>query len=62
MNLTTEMTLDGLVRALRWRLHDLAEGAERGYDRNRAGSTTEAPVRRQAPGRVRGDDDDRGGR
>jgi hypothetical protein len=31
MNLTISLTLDGLVRALRWREHDLAEKAERRY-------------------------------
>jgi hypothetical protein len=31
MNLTMAITLDGLVRALRWKAHDLAESAESGY-------------------------------
>ena len=31
MNLTMAITLDGLVRALRWKAHDLAEGVEEGY-------------------------------
>ena len=31
MNLTISLTLDGLVRALRWREHDLAENVQRRY-------------------------------
>lgn len=31
MNLTMAITLDGLVRALRWKAHDLAESTENGY-------------------------------
>lgn len=31
MNLTMAITLDGLVRALRWKAHDLAESTESGY-------------------------------
>jgi hypothetical protein len=31
MNLAIKLTLDGLVKALRWKAHDLAEGAERRY-------------------------------
>lgn len=31
MKMTMELTLDGLVRALRWKAHDLAERAGRAY-------------------------------
>lgn len=31
MKATIELTLAGLVRALRWRAHALAEAGERGY-------------------------------
>jgi hypothetical protein len=31
VNLAIKLTLDGLVKALRWKAHDLAEGAERRY-------------------------------
>jgi hypothetical protein len=31
VNLAIKLTLGGLVRALRWKAHDLAEGVERRY-------------------------------
>lgn len=31
MKMSMKMTLDGLMRALRWQAHDLAEQAERDY-------------------------------
>lgn len=31
MNLAARLTLDGLIRALRWQAHALAEDVERGY-------------------------------
>lgn len=31
MRMSFEMTLDGLKRALRWKVHDLAESVEYGY-------------------------------
>lgn len=31
MKLAMKLTIDDLVRALRWQAHDLAEEAERGY-------------------------------
>lgn len=40
MKLAMAMTLDGLMRALRWKAHDLAESAEGGY----AAGGREAPV------------------
>lgn len=43
MKLTMAITLDGLVRAMRWKAHDLAEEVER---RPLAGSRI---TRRQAP-------------
>ena len=60
MNMAMTMTLDGLVRALRWKLHDLAEAIEGGY----AGEgipEPERPERRAVTGRERGVDDDRAG-
>ncbi|WP_269932234.1 hypothetical protein [Aminobacter sp. HY435] len=31
MNVTMRLTRDGMLRALRWRAHELAEDAEQGY-------------------------------
>jgi len=55
------MTLDGLIRALRWRAHDLAERAEQGY---RAGMPKPGGNRRVAGVRMRGkgEGNDRSGR
>jgi hypothetical protein len=61
MNLTMTMTLDGLIRALRWKEHDLAERIEAGYARHNASSTALRSVPRE-PDRARGNDDDRRGR
>ena len=33
MNLTMKLTFDGLVRALRWKMHDLAEDRREDYRR-----------------------------
>ncbi len=41
MKLAMAMTLDGLMRALRWQAHDLAESVEGGYA---AGDRRPAPV------------------
>jgi hypothetical protein len=57
MNLTMTMTLDGLVRALRWKEHDLAERIEESYARD-ASSIPPWPMPREV-GRAKGDDDDR---
>ena len=35
MNVAMAMTIDGLLRALRWKAHDMAENAERDYGANR---------------------------
>ena len=35
MNVAMAMTIDGLLRALRWKAHDMAENAERDYDADR---------------------------
>jgi hypothetical protein len=61
MNLTMTITLDGLIRALRWKEHDLAERIERGYARGDALSIPPRPEPREND-RARGDDDDRRGR
>ena len=61
MNLAMTMTLDGLVRALRWKAHDLAESLERGYAADSGGSAT-AERRQEPQERTRGADDDRRGR
>lgn len=45
MNITMKMTLDGLVRALRWRGHDLADETEQGYRRDMRPPADEAPPR-----------------
>jgi hypothetical protein len=57
MNLTMTMTLDGLIRALRWKEHDLAERIEARYARG-ASSIPSRPAPREAD-RAKGDDDDR---
>jgi hypothetical protein len=61
MNLTMTLTLDGLIRALRWKEHDLAETIERGYARRHALSISPRTAPRETE-RVTGDDDDRRGR
>jgi hypothetical protein len=61
MNLTMTITLDGLIRALRWKEHDLAERIERGYARPDVPSMPRRPVPRGSD-LARRDDDDRGGR
>lgn len=59
MKLAMAMTLDGLMRALRWQAHDLAESVEGGY----AAGDREVPVwARRADARQQfreADDDDR---
>ena len=57
MKLAMELTLDGLVRALRQTAHGLAEEIEDGYRRGRRGSGGEGLPSRDAvnPGRE-GDD------
>ena len=60
MNLTMTMTLDGLIRALRWKEHDLAERIERGYARGDALSIPRSEPRETDL--ARGNDDDRRGR
>ena len=56
MKLAMELTLDGLVRALRLKAHGLAEEIEDGYRRGRRGSGSETPSRDTVnPGRE-GDD------
>lgn len=60
MKVTMAMTLDGLVRALRWKALDLAERAEHG-----ALSTRQAPAERRSVApitnlRGKEDGDDRG--
>ncbi len=51
MNLAMAITLDGLVRALRWKAHDLAESIENGY----AGSRDIPPVEPSARFGIDGD-------
>lgn len=58
MKLATAITLEGLVRALRWNVHDLAEAVESGHA---SGQASEKPTR-QAPRPAREQDDDRAGR
>ncbi len=61
MNLAMAMTLDGLIRALRWKEHDLAERIEGGYAGHGASSIPPRSVPREIEP-VKGDDDDRRGR
>jgi hypothetical protein len=63
MNLAVQLTLDGMLRALRWKAHALAEEIEGGYARGVAPAAGEqAAGRAETPGRARGQDDDRAGR
>lgn len=43
MNVAMAMTIDGLLRALRWTAHDMAENAERDYDADRRIATRPGP-------------------
>jgi hypothetical protein len=57
MNITMTMTLDGLIRALRWKEHDLAERIEAGYARD--ASSIPSRLAPREVDRAKGDDDDR---
>lgn len=50
MNLTMAITLDGLVRALRWKAHDLAEITESGYAGSRNMPSVEPLARLEVNG------------
>lgn len=56
MKLTMELTLDGLLRALRGKAHQMAEDIESGYARRRI-----VAVGREADRERAGADDDVGG-
>jgi hypothetical protein len=58
MKLAAAITLDGLVRALRWNVHDLAEQVEAGYASRRRELMEEKPAR-QAPRPKKEQADDR---
>lgn len=58
MRLAAAITLDGLVRALRWDAHDLAEAVEAGTVSSTRESVEEKPAR-QAPRPTREQADDR---
>lgn len=58
MKLAAAITLDGLVRALRWNVHDMAEAVEAGYA-SRASEFIEEKPARQAPRPKREQADDR---
>lgn len=58
MKLAAAITLDGLVRALRWNAHDLAEAVEAGNVSSAREFAKEKPAR-QAPRPTREQDDDR---
>jgi hypothetical protein len=58
MKLSAEITLEGLVRALRWSAHDLAEAVEGDYA-SAAREATRDMAARQTPRQARGHDDDR---
>lgn len=44
MKLAMALTLDGLVRAMRWKAHDLAEAVEGGYARQQDDRATPTPA------------------
>ena len=59
MNLTMTITLDGLVRALCWQVHDLAEDLEQRYPRGgRAAASDAREGRAKLPERAGEHDDD----
>lgn len=58
MKLAAAITLDGLVRALRWNAHDLAEAVEGGYAAAAPRADNGKPAR-GAPRSAREEDDDR---
>jgi len=58
VKLTTAMTFEGLVRALRWKVHDLAEAVEADHVSG-AGDRVDAKPVRRAPGPKKEQDDDR---
>jgi hypothetical protein len=64
MNLAIRLTLDGLVRALKWSAHNLAEGTEQRYrPRQTANRREGAPRRPSRRMRTTGEDHhDRAGR
>lgn len=58
MNITLRMTAEGLIRALRARVHGLAEDAEARYGRSARPAPRKAPraiARRRTEGRDRDD-------
>lgn len=60
MKLATAVTLDGLVRALRWNVHDLAEAVEAGRAPVARQTMDEKPARRAPrPSREKADDRER---
>jgi hypothetical protein len=60
MNVSVRLTLDGMIRALRWQAHRLAEQAEQGYADD---ALEDRPRRHSAPTTLRHEegDDDRSG-
>lgn len=58
MKLATAVTLDGMIRALRWTAHDLAEAVENG----RAPDPANEKLTWRSPRQTREQDDDRAGR
>lgn len=61
MKVTMDMTLDGLVRALRWKALDLAERTQHDYLSARRSSTRRPEVRRSEDRNTEEAGDDRGG-
>jgi hypothetical protein len=64
MNVAMRLTLDGLVQALRWKAHALAEDAEQGYrpDVRDALDADAIPAPEPRSRRMREQRDDRPGR
>lgn len=56
MNVAMAMTVDGLLRALRWKAHDMAETAERDYDVGRRIAARPGPPIASDDRRDRNDD------
>ena len=62
MKMTMDLTLKGLVRALRWKELDLAERVERGTLSAGRLSMGSLQIRRSKDRKIEEDGDDRGGR
>lgn len=61
MNVSVRLTLDGMIRALRWQAHRLAEDAARGYAGDGGEQAVPTRLSARSPLRREENDDDRAG-